>query len=512
MTDLHGMADDFRLDETLASARRAGQKILDRIQDESRVYRASDWDRAMWHTTTPDITETFNPGSEKKAALPGVDRFASEMFARIYSDADRLDDSDIRLEDQWAVKAHDAATGLPEFRELQSLVNGDPFYSAIGAVTIANEVMKAVPDPEDGQEDPAASDDAAKSMEAIPGGESAAQELHDQADVARANLMDMADQIDPNAIRRAIRKATTEALKDVNESLDANDALGWGSGAGNVKTTPTKDRVAMAKKLREDKSFAHFMKLVGTMRMTALNVQRRKSKRNSSVLTGIELGGDLSQVLPSELMFANMGPAFRAMFLSDLLDESLLQSKWTGKDKSMRGPVVLVVDDSGSMGNEDQRDEMSREAIAKVIVLAAASVCQKQKRDLFVFKHNETIVGRWEFKKGKVDWNQLCSFVDTFVGGGTDWTSVTSEATRLTTIGAWKQADILYVTDGCCRFEESSIRQLATARNRGVIARAILVAGSRHDQAELERACGKGNVVAVSDLFDDTATDMAFGF
>ena len=154
---------------------------------------------------------------------------------------------------------------------------------------------------------------------------------------------------------------------------------------------------------------------------------------------------------------------------------------------------------------------LSRELVAKALVIAIAAICRKQKRDLYVIAYSHRIAGEWQFPKGVITMEKLQEYIGHFDCGGTDWRAPVERACEITKEGDWKKADLLMISDGDCRIDDETYRLLEKARKRNVQMRAVLVAGSGSDKASLARGCGGAeNVAAVSDFADDDATDLMF--
>jgi uncharacterized protein with von Willebrand factor type A (vWA) domain len=515
--------DVARVDGARTAAIKAGKALVEEMfpGDPNRVFDLNRWERTMWGELARDgAGDKFVPGSDHKAGLPGVDAFPREMFGRLYGQPPRRDG--VLDEDTWADRAHDIASDLREFKELEDLVRGDPYLAGMSALTIANEVMKEVPEPQEKPDNPQDLQDAAEGLEGIQGqgggdgGQGAqdmADKLKEQAQQARESLKEMGQQMDGDAVRRTIRKAAAQAQEQAEEINDAASGAGWGTGPGQKQPTDPRAKIKLAKRMRSDKKFAKLMELVGRLTRIAAQKQKVKSKRSRSMITGIELGGDLQHVVPAEIMVAGMCPATKTRFARRLANKQCVSRRWDGKEKAGKGPVVMLVDDSGSMGAQDMAGGLSREIVAKAVAFAVASVCRKQKRDLHVIMFSHRLGREWIFPKGQIDWTQLNEMASYHESGGTDWHPPIERAVEITTKGTWKEADVLMISDGDCRFSSATVELLEKARKRDVDLRGVLVSGSGYDLENLQRGCSRPeNAVRVTDLMDEKAHDVMFSF
>ena len=565
---LSGLDDLFKVgrpEAVRAKAREAGRAMAEGLFDEdpNRVFDLSEAERAVWEDLLIDgVDSRFDAGSEAKASLPGVSTFLRETFGRLLANQERIED--VKPEDGWAAKAHDVADGLQEFRDLAKLTRGDVFHSTLGAVTIASEVMKHVPEPPEPIEDPESLERAADAIEDLEaeseategqptgkgpedgpgltpmpwevegepgsgegagntqgddvagpssgGGSPLADALRERAAKARASLEDLAASMDEDELRRAVRDAAEKIREEVDSFNEACDGIGWGNGPGQSTPSDPRAKVELAKVLRENRKMATLMEIVGRLVRIASRKQKTKTKEGRETISGVELGNDLGRALPEELLLAKMGRGGRAQFAAKLHNRTLLQYAWSGKEKEGRGPVVLFIDDSSSMGKEDCGG-YSREVVAKAIGLAVASICRKQRRDLHVIFYANTISGEFVFPKGEITFETLVEFCSCHNGGGTSWEEPVNRADEITKAGSWKKADLLMVSDGDCRFSVETRAKLDAMRGRDVEMKAVLIRGGKSDKFSLGEGCGgEENVAAVADLFDDSAHEAVFKF
>ncbi len=116
-----------------------------------------------------------------------------------------------------------------------------------------------------------------------------------------------------------------------------------------------------------------------------------------------------------------------------------------GKETKGKGPIIICIDNSGSMAGE-------REAWAKGFALGLLTIARKQKRNFAIIHFgNATELKTFTFDK-KVNSEELLIALSHFFGGGTNFERPLREAMSLMyeENSILKKADIVFVTDGEC--------------------------------------------------------------
>jgi len=134
-------------------------------------------------------------------------------------------------------------------------------------------------------------------------------------------------------------------------------------------------RMELAQKLRENDKLKKVLKLAGRLRRS---VERKSQSKVAGCeeVVDIERGKDLSRILPSELSKLSH-PIYKKMFLRDYIEGRCLQYRLVGSEPMDRGPIVVLLDESGSMDG-------ARHEWARAIGVACISIAVKQKREVVV--------------------------------------------------------------------------------------------------------------------------------
>jgi uncharacterized protein with von Willebrand factor type A (vWA) domain len=172
------------------------------------------------------------------------------------------------------------------------------------------------------------------------------------------------------ATLRAVGKALDKASEEVEECREAAAALGLGPcGAGSNDAQAV---AALFKRVRGNTTLRRICELAGRYRRVAQSKQRRKATHGLDDMVGVILDGDLGRLLPQDLAKLAL-PEFEDDIFRRLVEGQCMSREYRATEPVGKGPVVVVVDESGSM----QGDKVHT---AKALALALAWVARQQHR------------------------------------------------------------------------------------------------------------------------------------
>jgi uncharacterized protein with von Willebrand factor type A (vWA) domain len=274
-------------------------------------------------------------------------------------------------------------------------------------------------------------------------------ELHEKDDEARGRAEKSGKPESPRAadarVMRAVAAAVSEAKAEVEEMRESAHALGIGGGSDGGRTDP-KALAAAYRRLRNSPRLKRIMELAGRFRRVAQSRQRMKTSHGQDEVTGIELGGDLARLVPSELALL-ADPDLEMLALRRLVERQSLCRELSAREPQGKGPICVCVDESGSMAGE-------KVATAKALALAMAYLGRRQNRFCVLIAYSgdsgERVLalppGRWD-EAALLDW------LEQFIGRGSTLDIPLRELPRM-----WQQigapagrTDILLITDAIVR-------------------------------------------------------------
>lgn len=247
------------------------------------------------------------------------------------------------------------------------------------------------------------------------------------------------EDLDINVIKSASQAARL-ATEGVQELEFVVQALGMGPGEPGSSDV---NAIASAfKAARSNKALMRICVLAGKFRLLVQGLHKARSKNGFEEVTGLEAGGDISRLVPIELMQLGI-PELEMDFLRRFVEKQTLCREFEAEERVGLGPIVIVIDESGSMTG-------ARNESAKAIALTLAWIARKQGRwcGLVAFSGDS---GHRVLTLPPKKWNQvqLYSWLESFLGMGSDQDVPVAEMPAIfSEIGAPAgKTDLIYVTD-----------------------------------------------------------------
>lgn len=377
---------------------------------------------------------------------------------------------------------------LPEVQSMRASTRHDPYASAMATVSMQSELTKLVERSTEARE-------RAKEQEAA---NQAAQEAANQAAAAQQALQQAeqeaqnADPNDPNAqqgcqmglataqaaagaamdqaqaaaaaalaAQEATQNAAQQAVQGVKADLrkaaeqaaqerEDEDQLmrAFGVEDGELSRMDFQERAQLATRLKNNR-MAKFAKLIGQFKALQAAESRRKVKHAPDEVNNIVLGDDLTRLAPSEWTnFAN--DDLEDDFWLRYVNRQILCYDLIGTERVGQGPIIVVCDESGSMGMADVQGG-TREAWSKALTLALCEQARSKGRDFFYIgfssqRQQHTV----KFAGGKAKLTDVIDMTEHFFGGGTHFEKPLRDALAL--VESYddkdgKRPDIVFITD-----------------------------------------------------------------
>jgi uncharacterized protein with von Willebrand factor type A (vWA) domain len=255
-------------------------------------------------------------------------------------------------------------------------------------------------------------------------------------------------------LRIAMRQALTKAKEAVAEAEGMANAFGYGDEPGKDGYNDPQMKLRVAEKIRNNPKLQKLAELAGRFRREARKAQAHKKSPGPDEITDIEIGADLGRLIPSELMKL-AHPLMKLEFARRMLERGLIQYKMESVEKKTRGPIVVCVDNSGSMAG-------IKETWSKAVALAMCQIAVDQKRTFEVLHFDTDVQKKYVFPAGKANPEQLIECMSYFSNGnGTRFAPVLARAYRDIADEAekdLKDADVIFITDGAAPLNEQEQR------------------------------------------------------
>jgi len=435
---------------------------------------ASDWTRFL-------AAGAVRAGGEFSSAASMIDasgwgNVLRETFSDVYASAIDSDGAGIALDasGRWESAAVDVVRNAPGYAGLASSVRGDEWLAGV----VSGKILRSV-----GEEIeaivPKSNVDKARDAVADASTDAERAEAEKALEKALAESATAAEKVRSGSAAAAAARAVDVAAEMVQSDRAFRGLLGDDSvGVGETFVPPAVRCAAMM-----NPDIIRIVKLAGAMRRSARAV--RASKRvdgGAGEIVSTEIGSDVARLVPSELAYLADEET------ADLLFARIVESRATiyatrGVELGERGPVIVLVDESGSMTDE-------RRTWASAVAMAIASLAMAERREVVLVPFSGPgQTARYDLRpRGRDNAARLEAFSRGHFNGGTSPSHAIvvanraiAESTRL------KGAEIILVTDG--QPSHGDVRyceaQLDRAKSNGTTFRTIAIGSERvHDVFE----------------------------
>src|SRR5262249_11546633 len=198
--------------------------------------------------------------------------------------------------------------------------------------------------------------------------------------------LDTDDDERDRAIRLAARRGMAEALDEAEAVQSAIAAFGGGcstsdGGSRTSRGVTRREKNELAMRVMRSPRLKLIAEMCGRFTRIAMSVQKTRVNHPPSEITSITNGKDLAHLLPSEVALLS-DPDLEDLFYLKFAERRLLQYELEGRESEGRGPIILALDESGSMS--ETLGGVVKEAWSKSVMLGLLAIARRQKRDLAV--------------------------------------------------------------------------------------------------------------------------------
>ncbi|MEM8897231.1 MAG: VWA domain-containing protein [Bacteroidota bacterium] len=242
--------------------------------------------------------------------------------------------------------------------------------------------------------------------------------------------------------------------------------LSWTATIGNWNHINWDKLEEVAKKLQDDPSLKDLAEQLGRWQLEKqieeemslyapeMSLSWKPNPIGKSEIVGVHHSNDLSALLPSEIALLS-SPDTEIVFSKRFVEKKLLTFQYQSLDADIhkqqkekpilqapdqkRGPIILVIDTSGSMFGDPEK-------IAKALSFAILEIALKQKRRAFAISFS-TQIRTLELSSFQHDVEPLIDFLQLSFHGGTDIQPALKKAIDMVGEEAFRYADILVISD-----------------------------------------------------------------
>src|SRR5262245_59599259 len=293
-------------------------------------------------------------------------------------------------------------------------------------------------------------------------------------------------------VRRAVRRGLAEGMAEVEQANDAIKAFGGGydvgfgieNGAGGRNSLSTKEKLVIAQQVGHSPKLQQIAAVCGRFTRIALQQHKTRVKHPPDEITSITAGAEIERLLPSEIALL-ADPALEDLFYLRFAERALMQYDLVGHEPEGQGPIIIAIDESGSMTTD--YGGMTGEVWSKTVMLALLSIARLQKRDMAVIHFSGPDDLRLDlFPKGEATPAEVIACASFFFNGGTVFEPWMKKALELVDESRFEMADVICVSDGITSISpETQAQWMKRRAERNMRAYGVLI-GSNQGEALLD--------------------------
>lgn len=400
-----------------------------------------------------------------------------DVFSSLYKTRPEVDEASDKIQ-QGVMKQ---LLGLNEYQQLHAQTQLDEIGSAFGVLKLAPNVIQQIQEIEKSQKNQNNQNQQNQSFEEMMGQDGLSK------------------------IRQALRNSIEEAQEEADEWEDMKRSFGVNDA--ELQKVPFQDRMDLAEKMKDSKKLQRITEMAGRFKNLVNSASATVPTHGMDEIVDIGQGSDISRIIPSEAIKLLKTPK---LFYKDMLENKLLIYNMQGVEELGKGPIIFVLDHSGSM-------EGPRECWGRALALAMMSLAEKQKRAFGYVAFNNRVVSRKFFPRNnppslesKVEIASLNS------DGGTNFYDPMMVAFEMRKKDPdLKPADIVFVTDGEYEWDSEKLQEVLNLKKEtGVRIYGIAINDGRDGSSgkQIENFCDHvsvvnslGEITTVSDVIVKTA-------
>lgn len=529
------------------------------VRDGSAAVSHSGWDVASYQDglrELPGLAEAIERSTPLLETAPGLFRDAY-WLANQWVDAPNAQiDPVVPL--QGGHRLHPELlremAGTTEYRKLRAMgTANDPLLSAIAATGLAEGIILALPESAKekinqaqqlqeqlGQLQQAANtlssqaedlEDLAQQLENLAQQQPSPQHQEQAADAAaeafaaaqqaaqaqqQVGDMHVAIQqvaLEPGEVdqtRRGAKQALAQAAGAIEELQEGQEAFmpSWGrTGPVGATTRQPAEAIALMKRLSAERHLALVARVAGRLIPSVLAVQKTKMDHKAASITDITRGHDLERMITGEMALLT-DSGLEDQFWAKYSDDGLLLYQQEEKVPQERGPIIVAIDESGSMAAGI--GDATRHAWAKAAALSILAVASRQKRWVRVLLFSDSgDLDTMDFDPRpngdpakRCTTERLLALASHDFGGGTYYDGWMARAIRTVT-NEQPKADVILISDGLCGVSDENLKRWRKQRaEKEMRAYAILI-GCTDYMGTLGRICD--SVMTLESITQDQA-------
>lgn len=350
-----------------------------------------------------------------------------------------------------------AVVEQPEYRELHAYTANDQWGSVMGLGAMLPSLEQYADDinqqTERGKEIDQREQELEKKIEDAQGEPEVLLELQEEAAAIESDREKLDE--DTDALSIVVARKAKDGIREQTIKIVAESNLADTVGVDASQLSP-EQREKLNKVLTQfdRNATVSLADMLGRMKLTMLGATRKKTMHGVDEIYSVELGDDLTRTLPDEMVLMSL-PETEGLFWSRWAEKSLTQYALRGTEIEGKGPIVVAVDESGSMSAEPNRIIWAK---AFAITLAQYAMSRKRRFFYIGFSGSEDLWDK-ELKPG-----DAVGLVEVITHNFRGNTAFSPPLTRALELATEHKADVVFITDGQAGVYSDILDQIKDAK------------------------------------------------
>ena len=209
-------------------------------------------------------------------------------------------------------------------------------------------------------------------------------------------------------------------------------------------------------KIRSSEYLTKFTDKIGKFKETAIAQQEKKDKATVIEINSVTNGSKIEDTLSSD-MINLCNDVTKKEFYKRMSENQLLTYEKNADKAKNKGPIIVCVDKSGSMGGYNGDCESCLDW-AKALSVGILEIAQRQKREFACIAYDTNITDLITIHKDEIVPEKILQVAEIQDGGGTSFMVPLKKCLELIDQSEFKQADIVFITDGECSISSDFMR------------------------------------------------------
>ena len=223
---------------------------------------------------------------------------------------------------------------------------------------------------------------------------------------------------------------------------------GHGSDNGYAAKIPYGVKRSILEKIRSSEYLIKFTDKIGKFKETAVAQQEKKDKTTVVEINSVTNGSKIEDTLSSD-MINLCNDVTKKEFYKRMSENQLLTYEKNAEKAKNKGPIIVCLDKSGSMGGYGNDCDAPLDW-GKALSVGILEIAQKQKREFACLAYDTDITDEIVIHKDDIVPEKILEVANIADGGGTSFTEPLKRCLDLIDQSEFKQADVVFITDGEC--------------------------------------------------------------